>query len=297
MLKSVYILIPVHNRKLVTLHLLEQLNRTKSLDLYHVIIIDDGSTDGTSEAIADLYPQVIILKGDGNLWWTGAIVMGMQYAMEKGAGFLIWLNDDTIPNFATIPKLVNICQEDSRIIASAQCYGDENLSSPTYGAQQKRGLSVRLRSTAPGAIQKCDALSGNLVCFSSDVVRAIGYPNASRVPHCQADIIYTYQAKKAGFIPMVIGDAIAICDMNPLDIGWINSPVNMINRWKTIGSPKSNIYPPAYWYYCQQFYGLLGIIPFINVYLRLIILTGLIWFVPTAWLRKIKAWKDQMGLR
>lgn len=293
MTDSTYIIIPVHNRKAITLSLLEILNRSQFLDDYHIVIIDDGSTDGTSEAIAQSYPQVTILKGDGNLWWTGAIVKGMKFAIDRGADFLVWLNDDTIPLPDTLPKLIDSCKKNPRMVASAQCYGDSSCELPTYGAQQKRGLSVRLKSTSPGVIQTCDALSGNLVCFSSQLVKTIGYPNASRAPHCQADIIYTYQAKKAGYTPTVIGDAIAICDMNPLDVGWINSPTNMLKRWQILGSPKSNLYPPAYWYYCQQFYGILGILPFINVYLRLIVLTALIYVLPTTWLKKIKRWKDQ----
>jgi GT2 family glycosyltransferase len=293
MLNSAYILIPVHNRKSITLNLLDHLNRSQSLDRYSIVVIDDGSTDGTSEAIQGLYSQVSILKGDGNLWWTGAIVKGMQFAIDQGAEFIIWLNDDTIPRPDAIPRLIAVCQDSPRIIASAQCYGDVNLVTPTYGAQKKRGISIRLRSTSLGTVQTCDALSGNLVCFSSRLVKTIGYPDAKRAPHCQADIIYTYQAKKAGYIPTVIGDAIAICDMNPLDIGWINSPTNMLKRWQIIGSPKSNLYPPAYWYYCQQFYGPLGILPFMNVYLRLVILTGLILILPTTWMKKMKHWKDQ----
>jgi GT2 family glycosyltransferase len=38
-----------------------------------VIVVDDGSSDRTAEEVAENYPKVTILKGDGNLWWTGAI--------------------------------------------------------------------------------------------------------------------------------------------------------------------------------------------------------------------------------
>ena len=294
MKEPVYIIIPVHNRKQITLNCLRILDHLDYLSLYHIVVVDDGSIDGTADAIQQTYPQVKVLSGDGTLWWTGAIVLGMKFAMQQDAAVIIWLNDDTIPDSQTIPTLIKACRTHPTTIASAQCYSDSSLTTPTYGAQRRRWLSIKLLFTPRDRIQICDALSGNLVCFSSDLIRTIGYPDAMRIPHCQADIVYTYQAKKAGFVPTVYGDAIAICDMNPLDIGWINSPVAMMKRWKMLGSPKSNLYPPAYWYYCQQFYGMWGILPFINVYLRLVLLTGLIWIVPTPWLKQMKSFKDRL---
>jgi GT2 family glycosyltransferase len=71
--QSIYIIIPVHNRKQITIACLENLNACDDLQKYHVIVVDDGSTDGTAEAIRSQYPIVEILTGDGNLWWTGAI--------------------------------------------------------------------------------------------------------------------------------------------------------------------------------------------------------------------------------
>ncbi|MFP3345185.1 glycosyltransferase, partial [Halomonas sp. SIMBA_159] len=85
-------IIPVHNRKNITLKCLETLKQCGDLDRYYTIVVDDGSTDGTSEAITNLYPEVTILTGDGNLWWTGAIRKGMEYAYERGAEYFIWLN-------------------------------------------------------------------------------------------------------------------------------------------------------------------------------------------------------------
>jgi glycosyltransferase involved in cell wall biosynthesis len=49
--KSVFILIPVHNRKTITLACLEALEKNSDLERYQVVVIDDGSTDGTGQAI------------------------------------------------------------------------------------------------------------------------------------------------------------------------------------------------------------------------------------------------------
>ncbi len=288
--KTVYILIPVHNRREVTVHCLKHLQQQGILNQYQVVVIDDGSTDGTADAIARYYSQVKILRGSGDLWWTGAIVHGMKYAMSQDAEYIIWLNDDTLPNDGAIEMLVAACQKNLKVIASAQCYEDNSLTHPTYGAQIKKFLDIKLKPTKRNQIQTCDALSGNLICFSSDLIRSIGYPAADRVPHYQADIVYTYQGKKSGFIPTVLGDSIAICEMGP---GWINSPLAIRKHWKKMNSPKSDLYPSAYWYYCWKFYGLLGIFPFILVYLRLAIVTVLSLVIPITWLQRLKVFKDR----
>ena len=102
-----YIIIPVHNRKALTLACLENLKINSNLQKYQVIVVDDGSSDLTSEEVVANYPEVIILKGDGNLWWTGAMALGMTYAYEKGADYFIWLNDDSLPAPNTLDLLIN----------------------------------------------------------------------------------------------------------------------------------------------------------------------------------------------
>ena len=59
--ENAYIIIPVHNRKAITLQCLDTLEKNGDLHKYHVIVIDDGSTDGSSEAVKSFYPDVIIL--------------------------------------------------------------------------------------------------------------------------------------------------------------------------------------------------------------------------------------------
>lgn len=290
---QIYIIIPVYNRKAITLQCLENLRQHCDSQIYQTVVIDDGSTDGTSEAIRSGYPAVHLLQGDGQLWWTGAIVLGMRYAMEHGADYLIWLNDDTVPKPGTLDRLVQTCQNHPKTITSAQCYGDEAASIPTYGGQIRRGFTVKLIQTPPGQIQPCDCMSGNLVCFPRSVVETIGYPRSDRVPHCQADIVYTWQAKRSGYALWVVGDAIAVCAMNPLDTSWIESPTSMLKRLKMLPSPKSNLYPPGFWYYCWSFYGVLAPIPFFWEYLKLFLVTIARLLLPTQWIRSLKRWKDR----
>jgi GT2 family glycosyltransferase len=291
MKQSVYILIPVHNRRGITLTCLQHLADLGAIDRYHIVIIDDGSTDGTGDAIKQQYPTITLLQGNGNLWWTGGIHAGMKYAFNQDAAYFLWMNDDTLPLPGTLEHLVTTCQNAPNLITTAQCYEDESLQTPTYGGQRKWGFSVGLIQTAIGEIKPCDCMSGNLVCFPRSVIDTIGYPEKHLMPHYTADIVYTWEAKKAGFDLNVLGDARAICALT--ETSWSTSPMPMIDRWRQISSPKSTLYPSSYWRYCQSFYGKLAFLPFVYGYLKLTAFTLMRIIIPLSVLRSLKQWKTQ----
>ena len=58
--------------------------------------MDDASTDGTSDAVRQTYPQVKIFSGDGNLFWNGGMWGVFSEAMKDEPDYYLWLNDDTI---------------------------------------------------------------------------------------------------------------------------------------------------------------------------------------------------------
>jgi GT2 family glycosyltransferase len=75
------VLITCHNRKPKTLACLaalfnQELSPEVTIDVY---LVDDGSTDGTAEAVHQAYPQVKILQGDGSLFWN----RGMRKAFAE----------------------------------------------------------------------------------------------------------------------------------------------------------------------------------------------------------------------
>lgn len=287
-LEVVFILIPVHNRQATTLACLNILETNGDLARYNVVVIDDGSTDGTAEAIAQTYPSVKVLPGNGQLWWTGAIKQGMQYAYENGATHIVWLNDDTLPLAGTIPLLVQACSPDSRSIVAAQCYSSYDFNTPTYGGQLKKALSLQPIFVPAGDRKECDCISGNLVCIPRSAINAIGYPDPQRLPQSFADVVYTWRAKNAGYHLKVLGDAKAVCEQNPYEQGWLLDPNPIIKQWQRMVTPKSILYPPAYWNYCVNFYGLSAPIPFVRIYIKLLLISLARWIFSIELLKRFK---------
>lgn len=92
------IILPVYNHLLYTKKALDYLSITlNEIDktTYKIILVDDGSTDGTSEWVSANYPEVAICRGNGDLWWSGGVNMGIRYATEvlKTDYILLWNND------------------------------------------------------------------------------------------------------------------------------------------------------------------------------------------------------------
>ena len=101
-MKKVAVLLTVHNRREKTLACLEncyrQIDSMKGDDTYSfsVYLVDDGSTDGTSEAVLQTYPQTHVIKGDGSLFWNHGMRTAWDAAAADEQDFYLWLNDDTL---------------------------------------------------------------------------------------------------------------------------------------------------------------------------------------------------------
>ena len=117
----VALVIPVHNNKEDTAEYLESLKGV-TYPNYKVIIIDDGSTDGTKDMIKEKYPYVILLKGDGNLWWARAINMGPEKAIEIGADYVLYGDNDSIVDSKFISALLDTAEKNPRSIPVSKVY-------------------------------------------------------------------------------------------------------------------------------------------------------------------------------
>ena len=95
-IKKTAAVIPTHNRKNYLKRLLEQLEGQVGHDgdLFIVVVVD-GSTDGTLEMLKTQFPDIAVVRGDGNWWWTKSVNEGIKCAISHDADSILLMNDDT----------------------------------------------------------------------------------------------------------------------------------------------------------------------------------------------------------
>ncbi|HDY65143.1 MAG TPA: glycosyltransferase family 2 protein, partial [Phycisphaerae bacterium] len=101
-------LLTSHNRRSKTIASLEGVFSQKLPDgcTMEVFLVDDGSDDGTGEAVRHRFPRVHLLEGTGELFWSGGMRMAFTEALKGDYDFYWWVNDDTQLSSDALDRMV-----------------------------------------------------------------------------------------------------------------------------------------------------------------------------------------------
>lgn len=80
-----------------------------------VIAVDNGSIDGSVDAIRSSFPGVTLIDTGKNLGFTGGNNAGIQRALENGADYIMLLNNDTIVAPDMLDLMVEVMENDPTI--------------------------------------------------------------------------------------------------------------------------------------------------------------------------------------
>ncbi len=205
---KVSIVTPIHDGISYTLKFLKSLEKV-SYPNFEIIIIDDGSTDNSAEIIKEKYPKVIILKGDGNLWWSAATNLGVKEALKNKADYIVTINNDVevAPDFLT--KLIECAKEYPNSLIGSKIYEEGTQKLWYYGGivDWKRG-EFNHNLDDKQSIFNADWLTGMGVLIKQEVFKKIGFYNAKKVPQYFGDLEFSMRAKKNGYNLIVSGKSI-----------------------------------------------------------------------------------------
>jgi len=233
-----------HNRRRHTLTCLKGLY-AQSLPpdtILDVILVDDGSTDGTKQAVRARFPDVTVLDGTGDLYWAGGMRVGFAQARTSGADAILWINDDTRLHPGALQSLMTTSRlgtSHGRARIAVGTTVDPETKRVTYGGRVRssRWHPFRYDLLRPsGRPLPCDVMNGNAVLIPAEIADHLGNLDAG-FTHGIADYDYALRARKAGFEVVVAPDIIGTCRKNAIQGTWEDASLPITDRWTRMHAP------------------------------------------------------------
>lgn len=208
---SVFVIIPVHNRLDFTRACLASL-REQSFRDFTIVVVDDGSTDGTHVALATEFPEATLLWGDGDLWWTGAMNQGLCWVMSRAGqhDHVLALNNDTALPPDHLETLLGLAaRHPNALIGSVAVSWDDHERivdggvridwRTTRSASPAEGLTWSQAVERLGEAVPVSVLSGRGTLIPVEAFRRVGPYDQKRLPHYGADWELARRAQRGGF--------------------------------------------------------------------------------------------------
>lgn len=213
---NIAILITCHNRKNKTIKCLQKLYSQKNIQniKLKVFLVDDGSSDGTDQAVKKLFPEIIITKSNGNLFWAKGMALAWEESLKDKNKFdyFLWLNDDTYLYNIALSELIKTQINKTEIIIGN--VRDPITKKRTYGGwkftnKYMRPFKFKMVNVS-SVTQKIDIFNGNIVLVPYDVYRKIGIID-NFFTHAYADIEYSLRAKKNSIVILLANKYLGEC--------------------------------------------------------------------------------------
>jgi GT2 family glycosyltransferase/tetratricopeptide (TPR) repeat protein len=143
------IIIPTWNKIELTKQCLTALAAATMDVSFEVIIVDNGSTDGTREFLSELKGDVQIIQNDRNLGFAKACNQGARAARGK---YLVFLNNDTIPQSQWLNPLVNEVEDypEVGIVGSKLLFADGSIQHAGVAFMRSIRTAYHIYRSAPG---------------------------------------------------------------------------------------------------------------------------------------------------
>ena len=223
----IHVIIPVFNRLNLTKKCLYSLNNQKNAKDLNIIIVNDGSTDGTEQYLKNNFPQITVLNGSGSLFWGGAISLGIEYVIKisQSKDWVLLVNNDVELSQDAISNLIKEAEKKDRkvIVGALTVNADDKTTIITSGTIVKswflnitkhvyKGICVnQILDRDPIMV---DFLTGRSLLHPVEIFYTAGNYDAKTFSHYGADDEFSMRVKKYGFSTLLCLSSIVFLHQN-----------------------------------------------------------------------------------
>ncbi|HEX8066679.1 MAG TPA: glycosyltransferase family 2 protein [Thermoleophilaceae bacterium] len=190
-----------------TLACLDSLRRVR-WDRLSPILVDNGSTDGTLEAVGSRFPEVELIRSEENLGFAEGNNVGLRAALAAGADYVLILNNDTVADERLVEELV--AEARRRPDAAALCpmiyyvdppdriwYAGARFDPRAIHNGRHTGYGERDRGQY-GAVREIGRATGAAMLVSREAIERVGYLDGRLFLQVE-DVEWSLRMRAAGY--------------------------------------------------------------------------------------------------
>lgn len=239
---TIYVILACHNRRTLTVRAVQDAADSAlaaGLDA-HFVLYDDGSTDGTADAVRELGLPATLISGDGTAFWAKSMSFAEKCALAEASDddWVMWLNDDVHLDDDALARLAPRLAGNSILVGAMR---DPNSGELTYSGLRRAGWHPLGFAVVDSSdrLQPIDTFNGNLVCVPVTVARALGGIDGE-FAHAWADLDYGLRARAAGIPVLLAPGTYGTCPRNVP-----NRSGSILARWRRHRSRKGGGEPAS----------------------------------------------------
>lgn len=190
-----------------TLRCLESLTQVEHPDLA-IVCVDNGSVDGTQREVRERFPLVTLIEAGANLGYSGGNNLGLRYALDHGARWVMLVNNDATVAPDVIAGFEHVVEKHPRAgILAGKVYFADRPQTIWFAGQRVSellGYSGRPRGygRADGAryekVCSTDRAVGALMAISSEAIDSVGLLDEDLFAYVE-DVDWALRVRDAGF--------------------------------------------------------------------------------------------------
>lgn len=208
----VYVSVLSWNLRETTLECLASLKQMRYPN-YRIVVVDNGSTDGTAEAIAEAYPDVEVAINEQNLGYAGGCNVGLRYGLAHGACFVLAINNDVSVDPAMLDELMRWAEPDVGILAPKIYFASDRQRIWSVGGL-RHPLTLEMTHRGDGELDRGqwdqvlerDYLVGTAHLYSRALLEEVGLLDAGYFMYYD-DPDICIRAQRAGYRLLMVPQA------------------------------------------------------------------------------------------
>lgn len=228
-----------HNRRELTLRALRSwFGQADSSLVLRAVLVDDGSVDGTAEAVRREFTAVQVVPANGTLFWAAGMALAERHARLLNPDALVWLNDDVVLADDCLRQLreTSAGRRPAAVVTGALV--DPSTGSFSYGGfTPSRWHPLRGNTVAPaGRPLDVVAAHGNLLYVPRAALDRVAIDG--RFQHSYADFDYTMRLTRLGHPLVLTPRPVGWCATGTTSRGRPDPSLPLVKRLRALNSPR-----------------------------------------------------------